>query len=59
MTPSRTSYGPVAENILDLQMLDGHGDVIFGDEESGGFGGVVCLGRTGIALAQWEGIGEG
>ena len=34
------SYGPIAGNLVDLQTLDGHGDVC-GDVEGWGFGGVV------------------
>ena len=35
------SYGPVAGNLVDLQTLDRHRDVVCGDVEGGGFGGVV------------------
>ena len=35
------SYGPVARDLVDLQTLDGHGDVVCGDVKRGGFGGVV------------------
>ena len=35
------SYGPEAGNLVNLQTLDGHGDVVCGDVEGGGFGGVV------------------
>ena len=35
------SYGPVAGNLVDLQTLDGHGDVVCGDVEGGGLFGVV------------------
>ena len=35
------SYGPVAGNLVDLQTLDGHGDVVCEDVEGGGFVGVV------------------
>ena len=35
------SYGAVAGNLVNLQTLDGHGDVVCGDVEGGGFGGVV------------------
>ena len=35
------SNGPVAGDIVDLQTLDGHGDVVCVDVEGGGFGGVV------------------
>ena len=35
------SYEPVAGNLADLQTLDRHGDVVCGDVEGGGFGGVV------------------
>ena len=35
------SYGSVAGNPVDLQTLDGHGDVVCGEVEGGGFGGVV------------------
>ena len=34
------SYGPVAGNLIDLQTLDEHGDVVFGDVKGGGFDGV-------------------
>ena len=30
------SYGPVAGNLVDLQTLDGHGDVVFGNVDGGG-----------------------
>ena len=36
------SCGPVAGNLIELQTLDGHGDVVCGDVEGGGFGGVVA-----------------
>ena len=29
------SYGPVAANLVNLQTLDGHGDVVCGDVEAG------------------------
>ena len=53
------SYGPVAGNLVDLLPLNGHGDVVCGDVEGGGFGGVPgsCCGR--IVLAQRGGIREG
>ena len=35
------SYGPVARNLVDLQTLDGHGDVVCGDVKGGGLGGAV------------------
>ena len=35
------SDGPVARDLVDLQTLDGHGDVVCGDVKGGGFGGVV------------------
>ena len=35
------AYEPVAGNLADLQTLDRHGDVVCGDVEGGGFGGVV------------------
>ena len=35
------SNGPVAGDIVDLQTLDGHGDVVCGDVEGGGFVGIV------------------
>ena len=37
------SHGPVAENLGDLQTLDGHGTVVLDDVEGGGVGGVVVL----------------
>ena len=35
------SYRTVARNLVDFQTLDGHGDVLFGDVNGGGFGGAV------------------
>ena len=35
------SYGLVAGNLVDLQMLDGDGDVVCGDVDGGRFGDVV------------------
>ena len=35
------SYGPVASDLVDLQTLDRHGDVVCGDVEGGGFVGIV------------------
>ena len=36
------SYGPVAGNLVDLRTLDGHGGVVCGGVEGGGFGGIVA-----------------
>ena len=35
------SYGPEAGNLVNLQTLDGWGDVVFRNVEGGRFGGVV------------------
>ena len=35
------SDGSVARDLVDLQTLDGHGDVVCGDVRRGGFGGAV------------------
>ena len=45
--PAPASYGPVARDLVDLQTLDGHGDVVRGDVKGGRFGGVVVEGVLG------------
>ena len=35
------AYGPVAGNLVDLKTIDGHEDIVCGDAEGGGVGGVV------------------
>ena len=39
--PCPAAYRAVAGDFLDLQELDGHGNVVLGDVTRGGLGGVV------------------
>ena len=66
MAPPRPRTDRWLENLVDLQTLDGHGDVVGGDMERGGFIGVVVedalcqssgevLGQVGCVM----GIGAG
>ena len=52
------SYGSVAGNLVDLQTLDGHGDVVCGDMEREGFDGVVVEDVPGIVLVMWGSTGK-
>ena len=45
MTPPPASYGPVVENLVDLQTLSGHGNVVGGDVGGARFGAVVVEDR--------------
>ena len=64
------SYGPVASDLVDLQTLDRHGDVVCGDVKGGGVGGVVVedvlgyfggeeLGKVGCVVGVGAGFPSG
>ena len=70
MAPPRPRTDRWQENLVDLQTLDGHGDVVGGDMERGGFIGVVVedalcqssgevLGQVGCVMGVGAGFATG
>ena len=49
------SYGPVARDLVDVQTLDGHGDVVCGDVKGGGIRGVVVSAYWGSPAGRYRG----